>query len=77
MITHNNDEEVQDSPEAGKVFRKAESHPLDQHLGGEDDCVENVQEVEDLLQHRLLVQVDVLKALQPRNQSLVQMSDPR
>ena len=74
-MTHHNDEEVQDGPEAGEVLREAEAHPLDQHLGGEDDGIEDVQVVQDLLQHRLLIQVDVLKTLQPANK--VPMSNPQ
>ena len=62
--TYNNDAEVEYGPEAGEVFLEAEAHPLKQHLNGEDDRVEDVHDVQDILQPRLLIQIDVLKTLQ-------------
>ena len=61
--TYHNDAEVEYGPEAGEVFLEAESHPLKQHLNSEDDRVEDVHDVQDILQARLLIQIDVLKTL--------------
>ena len=73
--THDNNAEVEDRPKAGEIFLEAESDPLEQHLQGEDDSVHNIQVVQRALQHWLLVQVNVLKALQPHNNDLLAMSD--
>ena len=61
--TDHNDAEVENGPETGEVFLEAESHPLKQHLNSEDDRVEYVHDVQDILQARLLIQIDVLKTL--------------
>ena len=62
--TDHDDAEVENGPEAGEVFLEAKSHPLEEHLDCEDDRIKDIQDVQDVLQARLLVQIDVLKTLQ-------------
>lgn len=62
MSTHKDDDEVENSPEAGEVSPEAEGGPLEQHLDDEQDAKGEVGPVENCLEQRVVVEVDVLEA---------------
>jgi hypothetical protein len=60
--THKDDDEVKDSPETGEVSPEAERGPLEQHLDDKQDAEGEVGPVENRLEQRVVVEVDVLEA---------------
>lgn len=59
--THADNDKVQAGPHAGKVAPQAKGHPLQQHLNGEENSKDQVDNLED--KHELLVvlEIDVLE----------------
>ena len=58
--TYHHNDKVKPTPGVGEVFYEAQSEPLDHHLHGEYHSEDPVHVVEDVLQHRPILQVNVL-----------------
>ena len=63
VSSYHDDDEVQPAPGVGEVLDEAKSEPLDHHLHGEYHSEDAVHIVEDVLQHRPLGQVNILRRL--------------
>ena len=70
-ITHHYNDKVKPAPGIGEVLDKAEGEPLDHHLHGEYHSKDPVHVVEDVLQHRPLRQVYVLRRLKQHRINLL------
>ena len=59
-LAHHDDDKVKPTPGVGEVLHEAQCQPLNHHLHGEYHSEDPVHVVEDVLQDRPLLQVDVL-----------------
>ena len=60
--TYNDNDEVKASPDASKVSPEAKSDPLEEHLDGEKDGKDKVDNLEDEFQLLIVLKVDIFKA---------------
>ena len=61
-MTYADDDKVQAGPHAGEVPPQPERDPLEQHLDGEEDCEDHVDDLQDEDELLVVLQVDVLEA---------------
>jgi hypothetical protein len=59
---YHDDDKIQSRPHGGEVILDAQGDPLDKHLDGEEDGEGGVGPAQDVLQPRVLFQVNVLEA---------------
>ena len=61
-MTYNDNDEVKASPDTPKVSPEAKGDPLEEHLDGEEDGKDEVDDLEDEFQLLIVLQVDIFKA---------------
>ena len=61
-MTYNDNDEVKASPDTSEVSPEAKGDPLEEHLDGEEDGKDEVDDLEDEFQLLIVLQVDIFKA---------------
>ena len=62
QMTYNDNDEVKASPDTSEVSPEAKCDPLEEHLDGEEDGKDEVDDLEDEFQLLIVLQVDIFKA---------------
>ena len=62
QMTYNDNDEVKASPDTSEVSPEAKGDPLEEHLDGEEDGKDEVDNLEDEFQLLIVLQVDIFKA---------------
>jgi len=61
--THHHNHEIKPAPSIGEVLGEPEGNELDQHLNKEDHGENSVHVVQNVLQNRPVLQMDILQSL--------------
>ena len=74
--TYECDDEIQHRPKATEIFVETQSDPLEQHLDDEDDAEYEIYPIQYLLQHKVVIQIDVLEAQRNARREYQQQYEP-